>query len=236
MSKLYKERRTPDYATDNDSKVITKWILAISLVVAVFYVFGFLAINNNSKEESSNTESITATTRPSDEETVTIDIPDEPEEEKEELELELELYAPEGLLYYYVISVTDGDTIRVNYNGRSTPVRMIGIDTPETVHPNKPVECYGPESSEYARRHLSNKSVQLEFDNSQGMTDKYGRLLAYVYVDGVSYNFHAIKDGYAYEYTYNSAYKYQKEFMFAESEAESENRGLWSPSTCNGRH
>lgn len=236
MSKLYKERRTPDYATDNDSKVITKWILAISLVVAVFYVFGFLAINNNSKEESSNTESIAATTRPSDEETVTIDIPDEPEEEKEELELELELYAPEGLPYYYVISVTDGDTIRVNYNGRSTPVRMIGIDTPETVHPNKPVECYGPESSEYARRHLSNKSVQLEFDNSQGMTDKYGRLLAYVYVDGVSYNFHAIKDGYAYEYTYNSAYKYQKEFMFAESEAESENRGLWSPSTCNGRH
>ncbi len=236
MSKLYKERRTPDYATDNDSKVITKWILAISLVVAVFYVFGFLAINNNSKEESSNTESITATTRPSDEETVTIDIPDEPEEEKEELELELELYAPEGLPYYYVISVTDGDTIRVNYNGRSTPVRMIGIDTPETVHPNKPVECYGPESSEYARRHLSNKSVQLEFDNSQGMTDKYGRLLAYVYVDGVSYNFHAIKDGYAYEYTYNSAYKYQKEFMLAESEAESENRGLWSPSTCNGRH
>lgn len=236
MSKLYKERRTPDYATDNDSKVITKWILAISLVVAVFYVFGFLAINNNSKEESSNTESIAATTRPSDEETVTIDIPDEPEEEKEELELELELYAPEGLPYYYVISVTDGDTIRVNYNGRSTPVRMIGIDTPETVHPNKPVECYGPESSEYARRHLSNKSVQLEFDNSQGMTDKYGRLLAYVYVDGVSYNFHAIKGGYAYEYTYNSAYKYQKEFMFAESEAESENRGLWSPSTCNGRH
>ena len=236
MSKLYKERRTPDYATDNDSKVITKWILVILLVVAVFYVFGFLAINNNSKEESSNTESITATTRPSDEETVTIDIPDEPEEEKEKLELELELYAPEGLPYYYVISVTDGDTIRVNYNGRSTPVRMIGIDTPETVHPNKPVECYGPESSEYARRHLSNKSVQLEFDNSQGMTDKYGRLLAYVYVDGVSYNFHAIKDGYAYEYTYNSAYKYQKEFMFAESEAESENRGLWSPSTCNGRH
>ena len=87
MSKLYKERRTPDYATDNDSKVITKWILAISLVVAVFYVFGFLAINNNSKEESSNTESITATTRPSDEETATIDIPDEPEEEKEELEM-----------------------------------------------------------------------------------------------------------------------------------------------------
>ena len=234
MSKLYKERRTPDYATDDDSKVITKWILAISLVVAVFYVFGFLAINNNNKEESSNTENITATTRPSDEETVTVDIPDESEEEKEELELEL--YASEGLPYYYVISVTDGDTIRVNYNGRSTPVRMIGIDTPETVHPNKPVECYGPESSEYARRHLSNKSVQLEFDNSQGMTDKYGRLLAYVYVDGVSYNFHAIKDGYAYEYTYNSAYKYQKEFMFAESEAESENRGLWSPSTCNGRH
>lgn len=95
-----------------------------------------------------------------------------------------------------VVSIVDGDTIKVNYKGAMETVRLIGVNTPETKHPTKGVEPYGPEASAYTTKLLEGKSVRLEFDVEQ--RDNYGRLLAYVYLeDGTFANEKLISDGYA---------------------------------------
>lgn len=136
---------------------------------------------------------------------------------------------------YNVIAVIDGDTIDVDLNGKTERLRLIGLDTPETKDPRKPVQCFGKEASEQARKLLDGKQVRLEAEASQGERDKYDRLLRYVYLeDGTSYNKQIIFDGYAHEYTYNTPYKYQTEYKQAQKDAEAAQRGLWSPSTCSG--
>jgi len=132
-----------------------------------------------------------------------------------------------------VIRVIDGDTIIVNINGKKETVRLIGLDTPEIVDPRKPVECFGKESSEEAKRILAEKSVQLKTDPSQALRDTYHRLLAYVFLeDGTNFNELMIKNGYGYEYTYDVPYAYQKEFKQAEKYARENKRGLWSGGVC----
>ena len=137
--------------------------------------------------------------------------------------------------YYSVIDVVDGDTIKVSMNGTITTLRLIGMDTPETVDPRKPVQCFGKEASNKAKELLSGKKVRLEMDPSQGTLDTYGRTLAYVHRDdGLFFNKHMIEQGYAHEYTYRTPYKYQTEFKNAQKSAQTNQPGLWSPSTCNG--
>lgn len=136
---------------------------------------------------------------------------------------------------YLVVKVVDGDTLDVNLNGKVERLRLIGIDTPETVDPRKDVQCFGIEASNKAKELLVGKSVGLEADESQGEQDKYGRLLRYVILpDGTNFNLLMVKEGYAHEYTYDEAYKYQKEFKAAQEEAMMRERGLWSPETCSG--
>lgn len=137
--------------------------------------------------------------------------------------------------YYPVSSVVDGDTVKVNINGTIETMRLIGMDTPETVDPRKPVQCFGKEASNKAKELLIGKKVRLESDLTQGELDKYGRRLAYIYrEDGLFYNKYMIEQGYAHEYTYNTPYKYQAEFKAAQKSAQQNLRGLWSPNTCNG--
>jgi len=137
--------------------------------------------------------------------------------------------------YYSVSSVVDGDTIKINIDGTITTLRLIGMDTPETIDPRKPVQCFGKEASNKAKELLSGQKVRIEKDPTQGELDKYGRTLAYVYrEDGLFYNKYMIEQGYAHEYTYNAPYKYQAEFKAAQKDAEQNLRGLWSPNTCNG--
>lgn len=137
--------------------------------------------------------------------------------------------------YYSVTSVVDGDTIKINIDGTVTTLRLIGLDTPETVDPRKPVQCFGKEASNKAKELLSGKKVRIEKDSTQGDLDKYGRTLAYVYrEDGLFYNKYMIDQGYAHEYTYNTPYKYQTEFKNAQKTAQANLMGLWSPDTCNG--
>jgi micrococcal nuclease len=127
------------------------------------------------------------------------------------------------------------DTIKINMNGKTETLRLIGIDTPETVDPRKPVQCFGKEASNKAKELLSGKKVRIELDPTQGERDKYDRLLAYVYRDdGLFYNKYMIEQGYAHEYTYNTPYKYQAEFKAAQKSAQANQAGLWSPTTCNG--
>ncbi|MDD2758147.1 MAG: thermonuclease family protein [Patescibacteria group bacterium] len=136
---------------------------------------------------------------------------------------------------YSISSVVDGDTVKVNIDGTIVTLRLIGLDTPETVDPRKTVQCFGKEASDKAKELLTGKKVRLEADASQGELDKYGRRLAYIYrEDGLFYNKYMIEQGYAHEYTYNTPYKYQAEFKAAQKSAQDNLRGLWSPDTCNG--
>lgn len=140
-----------------------------------------------------------------------------------------------GYKYYPVSSVVDGDTLKINMDSKVETLRLIGLDTPETVDPRKPVQCFGREASNKAKELLSGKKVRVEIDPSQGERDKYNRLLAYIYrEDGLFYNKYMIEQGYAHEYTYNTPYKYQTEFKEAERKARLSQVGLWSPDSCSG--
>lgn len=135
---------------------------------------------------------------------------------------------------YPVIKVVDGDTLAVEIDGKSETIRLIGINTPETVDPRKPVECFGKQASDKAKELLSGKNVRLEKDESQGGYDKYQRLLAYVFLeDGTNFAKYMIQNGYGYEYTYDLPYKYQSEFKQAERQAKTQKRGLWADGVCD---
>ncbi len=138
--------------------------------------------------------------------------------------------------YYKVTRVVDGDTLVVNINGVDEKVRLIGMNTPETVDPRKSVECFGKEASARMEQLADGKNVRLESDSTQSIRDIYGRLLDYVYLeDGQMLNRKMIAEGYAYEYTYMTPYKYQKEFRDIQTLARVSARGLWSEDTCNGQ-
>ena len=124
--------------------------------------------------------------------------------------------------------VIDGDTIELS-NGKR--VRYIGIDTPETVDPRKSVQCFGREAAEENKRLVDGKTVRLEKDISE--TDKYGRLLRYVYVDDVMVNEELVKNGFAHVSSFPPDIKYQDRFLLMEKEARENNRGLWGGCTEN---
>ena len=137
---------------------------------------------------------------------------------------------------YTVTKVVDGDTIAINLNGKSETIRMIGIDTPETADPRTTVQCFGKEASDKAKELLTGKKVRIEKDPTQGERDKYDRLLAYVWrEDGLFFNRYMVEQGYAHEYTYNTAYKHQSEFKAAEAAAQAQKRGLWAPGVCDAK-
>lgn len=136
---------------------------------------------------------------------------------------------------YPVVKVVDGDTLDVLMNGKPVRLRLIGLDTPETVDPRKPVQCFGKAASDRAKEMLSGKTVQLEYDASQNILDKYGRTLAYVFLpSGTNFNGFMIAEGYGHEYTYNLPYKYQSEFKAAEKNAREQKKGLWADAACTG--
>lgn len=147
--------------------------------------------------------------------------------------------APTAGEWYPVVKVTDGDTLTVNIDGKNQSVRLIGVNTPETVDPRRPVQCFGKEASNAAHVLLDEQSVRLETDPSQGERDAYGRLLAYVFLpaqaglpDGRMLNEYLIANGYGHEYTFNIPYKYQAAFKAAEIEARAAQKGLWAPGAC----
>ncbi len=135
--------------------------------------------------------------------------------------------------YYPVKRVVDGDTFVATIGLQDEKIRLIGINTPETVDPRKTVECFGKEASERAKELLSGKKVALKKDETQGNRDKYGRLLRYVWLEnGLFVNLAMIKGGYAYEYTYRLPYLYQQQFREAEKYARENGLGLWGKEGC----
>ena len=125
-----------------------------------------------------------------------------------------------------VVRVIDGDTIEVNISGAVHTVRYIGVDTPETKHPTRGVEAYGPEASEKNRQLVKDKSVYLERDVSE--TDRYDRLLRYVYVDDLMVNAVLVEEGYAQASMFPPDVKYADLFMNLQREAREAGRGIWS--------
>ena len=130
-----------------------------------------------------------------------------------------------------VSKIYDGDTIVVGRGWRRTTIRLIGVDTPETVHPDKPVQFYGPEASDFTKRSLLGKWVRLEFDAPNrpgGNIDHYGRTLAYVITeDGKNFDLELVRLGYGRAYT-RYPLKYMSEFKAAERSARAQGLGMWS--------
>lgn len=128
---------------------------------------------------------------------------------------------------YKVVSVVDGDTFKIIYNQKEEKVRLIGIDTPESVHADKSKNTkYGKIASEYVKELLKSQNVKLEFDVSS--KDKYGRLLAYVYLEnGEMLNEKLLKEGYAQMATYPPNVKYVENFKKMQKQARENKVGFW---------
>ncbi len=127
-----------------------------------------------------------------------------------------------------VTRVIDGDTIEIEGGER---IRYIGIDTPETVDPRKPVQCFGVEASNKNKELVEGKMVRLETDITD--RDKYNRLLRYVWVGDTFVNLELVKQGFAYSYSYPPDIKYQDRFLKAQQEAREAKRGLWNACPVN---
>jgi micrococcal nuclease len=126
-----------------------------------------------------------------------------------------------------VVETIDGDTIDVRVaTGRIERVRILGADTPETKDLRKPVQCFGPEASAYTHARLGGRRVSLETDTE--VRDKYGRLLAYVYVDGKRFDDELLRLGYARVLIIPPNGIYGRAMIEAEFEARAARRGLWN--------
>lgn len=147
---------------------------------------------------------------------------------------------PENFIKAKVSKHVDGDTVWVILeDGEKYKLRFIGINTPETVHPNKPVEFYGKEASDFTKKALLGKTIYLEKDVSD--TDRYGRMLRYIWLEiPKEINEKEIKDkmfnaillieGYAQVSTYPPDVKYQDFFVKLMQESKEKEIGLWSES------
>ncbi len=131
-----------------------------------------------------------------------------------------------------VTRVNDGDTVEARFGGRIIHVRLIGIDTPETVHPAEPVQCFGQAASDFTTRSLEGERVRLEFDVEH--TDRYGRTLAYVWLHGTLFNEVLVREGYAQVSTYPPDVKYVDRFLVAQRFARNNDRGLWAACASGG--
>src|SRR5688572_17067807 len=152
---------------------------------------------------------------------------------------------PRGYEVAVVTRIVDGDTIVVEVSDRTRgpgagraavgeeyKVRLIGIDTPESVDPRSPVECFGKEASAATEALLAGADVRLVKDVSE--TDRFGRLVRYVYLEDEMANARLVVNGYASAYTYPPDVRHSDLFAQLEREARESDRGLWSPDTCGG--
>ena len=136
------------------------------------------------------------------------------------------IYAKEIVEYSDCV---DGDTIKIVLNNKKYTVRMLAVDTPESVHPTKEVEYYGKEASEYTCKLVKNaKKLEVEYDPASDKTDKYDRLLVWVFVDGELLQKKLIQNGYAkVAYLYGN-YMYTDELKQVQELASAKNLGIWN--------
>jgi len=214
---------------DMDLKKFALRQLIIFLIFTASFILGLQEIQTGSPTPKNLKQKNQTMTDP----LITKDLDDTVTEEIESGLEEVKNERIEKKKLYLVLNIIDGDTIDVFIDEKIKRVRLIGINTPETVDPRKKVECFGKEASSKAREMLLGKEILLEQDETQAEEDKYGRLLRYVFLkDETNFNKWMIENGYAYEYTYIFPYNYQKEFKDAEISAMENNRGLWASNAC----
>jgi micrococcal nuclease len=134
-----------------------------------------------------------------------------------------------------VTRVVDGDTVVVvQDNGEKATVRLLGVNTPETVDPRKTVECFGKEASNFTKHELTGQRIRLDADPQADERDKYGRLLRNVIMaDGTDFNVLLVHDGYAYAYLFFPLDPVRKrEIKQLEADAKEAKRGLWAEGAC----
>jgi micrococcal nuclease len=124
-----------------------------------------------------------------------------------------------------VVRVVDGDTIVASVDGEDQYVRYIGVDTPETVKPDTPVQCFGPNASDENHRLVEGRTVRLVFDREA--RDVYGRLLAYVYAGGRFVNAQLVRGGYARTLEIAPNTSHAAELQRLATRAARAGRGLW---------
>lgn len=128
---------------------------------------------------------------------------------------------------YNVISFDDGDTIVVDMQGRKEQVRFIGVDTPETKDPRKPVQCYGKQASSFTKQVIGEQPVRLEADPESTNRDRYDRLLRYVYLpNGTNLNLLLVNEGFGFAIT-GFPFTKMDEFVAAQNQARTKQKGLW---------
>ncbi len=134
-----------------------------------------------------------------------------------------------------VIRAVDGDTLHVRLDDETeASVRLLGVNTPETVDPRRPVECFGKEASAFTKSMTDGKRIRLEADPQADEVDKYGRLLRNVFLeDGTDFNAALVREGYAYAYVDFPQEKTRKaELKRLEEDARDHGRGLWAEGVC----
>lgn len=135
--------------------------------------------------------------------------------------------APKDAVSAKVQRISDGDTFAATVKGRRERIRVIGVDTPESVSPNQPDEPYGEEASDFAKHYLDGETVRLAGDAEP--RDRYGRMLAYVWLeDGTFWNALLVAEGYAQQLTVPPNVTYERLFRRLVGEARREDRGLWA--------
>ncbi|WP_246202585.1 thermonuclease family protein [Virgibacillus doumboii] len=176
--------------------------------------------NNNKSKTDKNTAKNNNTTKDTSK-------PEEDTDKKKE-NVSTESPAPSAAKKATVKRVVDGDTVEIKYNGSVEDVRLLLVDTPETVHPSKPVQPVGPKASTFAKNTLTQgETIKIEFDGPK--RDHYDRLLGYIWDDGKNFNKMLLKKGLArYAYVYDPPYTHQQTFQQAESYAKSRDLGIWS--------
>lgn len=128
----------------------------------------------------------------------------------------------------------DGDTAKFDMNGEIIKVRFLAVDTPESVHPTKEVQAYGVEASDFTKEKLKNaKTIELEFDNNSDKTDKYGRYLAWIWVDGELLQDLLVKEGLAKVAYLYADYKYTSLLQESEKIAKEDKIGIWKNEVSN---
>ena len=128
---------------------------------------------------------------------------------------------------YRVIQFDDGDTIQVDMEGKKETIRFIGVDTPETHDPRKPIQCFGKSAAAFTKNLIGQNRVRLAADLTNSNRDRYQRLLRYVYLpDGTLVNLKIISEGYGFALV-GFPFTKMEEFKSAEKLARENNKGLW---------
>ena len=137
-----------------------------------------------------------------------------------------------------VVRVVDGDTIDVRFDGVSTTqkIRLLGVNTPETVDPRRVVQCFGKQASSFMKALLTEKHIRLDADPEADERDKYDRLLRNIVLpDGTDVNASLVGSGYAYAYvSFPQNKQRQKQLTRLQEEAKTAKRGVWVEGSCAG--